>query len=191
MSIDAKEVQFLVGKKVKLRPLFEADLQLCLKWINDPEVRVFLSSHLPVGLEKELEWLKRLNTDGGVTLAIVTIADNKHIGNIGLHRIDWKDRKAETGTVIGEKDYWGKGYGTDAKMILLDYAFNNLNLHKITSRVLAFNKRSLHYSLHCGYKVEGTLRQSVFRNGKYWDEILLGVFKEEWLPYWKKFKAKK
>ncbi len=61
---------------------------------------------------------------------------------MGIHRINWKDRTATTGAVIGEKAYWDKGYGSEAKMLVLDYAFNMLNLRKICSQVLAFNKRS-------------------------------------------------
>lgn len=107
---------------------------------------------------------------------------------MGLHQINWKDRIATTGALIGEKEYWSKGYGTDAKMILLDHAFNTLNLHKICSAVIAYNKRSLDYSLHCGYKIEGTRREHFFRKGKYWDFIELGLLKKEWLPIWRKYK---
>lgn len=107
--------------------------------------------------------------------------------HLSIFYINWQNRTAVTGAVIGEKNYWGKGYGTEAKMILLDYAFNTLNLRKITSSVKAFNKRSLAYSLHCGYVIEGRLRDQHFVGGRYWDDIILGLFKEQWLPHWQKF----
>ena len=69
----------------------------------------------------------------------------------------------------------------------LNYAFNTLNLRKICSSVLAFNKRSLKYNLHCGYKIEGRKRKQIFKNGKYWDEIILGLFKKDWLTIWKRY----
>lgn len=190
MNVDIQNLKFLVGKKVVLRPLLESDLPNCLRWINDPEVRQFLKSVFPMNDEAELEWHRnRHKRKDDILLAI--IVDGKHIGNMGLHRINWKDRRATTGALIGEKDYWGRGYGTDAKMALLHYAFNTLNLNKVCSSVIAFNERSLHYSLKCGYKVEGTLRKHIFRNGDYWDEIVLGVFREEWLPVWEKYTTSK
>jgi len=93
-------------------------------------------------------------------------------------------RLATFWAIIGEKDYWGKGYGTDAKMSLLYYAFRILNLHRVASSVYEFNTRSLDYNKHCGYKVEGVLRKNCFKEGQYYDEILLGVFREEWELIW-------
>jgi RimJ/RimL family protein N-acetyltransferase len=106
---------------------------------------------------------------------------------MGIHRINWIHRYATTGAFIGEKEYWGKGYGTDAKMHLLEYAFHTLNLHKMCSSVYAFNERSVKYSLRCGYKIEGTRKQHVFRNGQYWDLIELGLLYEDWKPIWEQF----
>ena len=182
-------VVFLRGRKVILRPLDkETDLEACQRWINDPEVRQYLKRFLPTSKQTESEWLDSLGkkTDD-IVLAIETL-DGKFIGTMGLHKIDWKDRTAITGALIGDKTYWGKGYGTDAKMVLLDYAFNQLGLRKICSSVLPFNKRSLRYNLHCGYKVEGIQKKQIFRDGKYRDKLLLAVFQEDWLPIWEKYR---
>lgn len=182
-------VVFLKGRKVILRPLNkETDLENCQRWINDPEIRKYLKRFLPTSKQVEAEWFDNLSKDkDSVVLAIETL-DGKFIGTMGLHKINWKDRTTVTGALIGEKAYWGKGYGTNAKMILLDYAFNQLGLRKVCSSVLAFNKRSLQYNLHCGYKIEGIRKKQIFRNGSYWDEILFAVFKEDWLPIWEKYK---
>ena len=134
---------------------------------------------------QEEKWLENLaENKNDIVLGIEV--KGQLIGTMGIHKINWKDRVAITGALMGDKKYWGKGYGTDAKMALLEYAFNTLNLRKLMSSVIAYNKRSLQYSLHCGYKIEGTKRKQFFRKGEYWDEIVLGLFKEEWLPYWKK-----
>jgi RimJ/RimL family protein N-acetyltransferase len=93
--------------------------------------------------------------------------------------------------MIGEKEYWGKGYGTEAKMLLLDYAFNVLNLRKITSGVIAFNERSYNYSMRCGYKREGILKSHIYRDGKYWDVYQLAVFKGRFNNVHKKWLEKK
>lgn len=182
---------FLKGKKVILRPFSKADIPTITKWINDSEVREWISATFPQTEKQEEEWFNRLGSDDkNVVLGIETL-EGIFIGIVGIHRIEWVNRVATTGAIIGEKEYWDKGYGTDAKMILLDYAFNVLNLRKICSSVLEYNERSLNYSLNCGYKVEGRRRKQFFKKGKYWDLIELGLFKKEWLPIWKNYLANK
>ncbi|HPI67040.1 MAG TPA: GNAT family protein [bacterium] len=180
---------FIQGHKTILRPpCKETDLDFCYFWLNDPEVTRFLTFFLPQSKTEESQWFDALsNKKDNIVLAIETIDDRKFIGIMGLHRIDWCNRIATTGAFIGDRNYWGQGYGTDAKMFLLAYAFNQLNLHKICSQVIEYNERSLNYSLHCGYQHEGRLRQQVFKHGRYWDLILLGLFKKEWLPIWRKY----
>ena len=187
----SERIIFLKGNKIILRPICkETDLPTLLRWINDPEVIQYLTTYLPSMKQNEEEWLDSLpkNRNENIVLAIETLA-GKFIGVMGLHRIDWKNRTAGTGAFIGNKKYWNRGYGTDAKMILLNYAFNTLNLRKIYSGAIAFNKRSIRYSLHCGYKIEGRRRKHFFVQGRYYDEVILAVFKPDWLPIWKKFKA--
>lgn len=185
---ETKKVVFLSGRKVNLRPFARTDIPLLTQWINDPQVREFVLGTFPQTEKQEEEWFNKLGSDDKNVVLGIETKEGVLIGTMGIHSIRWTDRVATTGAIIGEKEYWGKGYGTDAKMILLDYAFNTLNLRKICSNVISFNKRSLHYSLHCGYKIEGKRRKQVFKKGVYWDLIELGVFREEWLPIWKKYK---
>jgi RimJ/RimL family protein N-acetyltransferase len=182
-----RRVIFLQGKKTVLRPLRkDTDLESCLVWLNDPEVNWYIRRFLPLSLQEEEAWFEDLpRRPNDIVLAIETI-EGQFIG-VTLLRINWKDRVAATGTLIGEKKFWDEGYGTDAKMILLNYAFNTLNLRKICSVVYEFNKRSLRYSKKCGYRIEGKRQKQVFKKGKYWDEIIMGVFKEEWLVRWRKY----
>jgi len=185
-----QKIVFLKGKKVILRPLEERDAERCQRWINDPEVALYLSQHRPITLTEEKKWVMSGSSKDSISLAIETL-DGVHIGNMGADSIKWIDGTAITGAVIGEKEYWGKGFGTDAKMQLLNYLFNTLNLRKICSVAYAFNERSIAYSLHCGYKEEGRRRKHVFRNGEYHDIVDLALFKEDWLPYWKKYLEEK
>jgi RimJ/RimL family protein N-acetyltransferase len=179
---------FLKGKKVILRPLRKAtDFELCLRWINDPEINQYLVVYMPVTEKKEEEWFENLASNPNEIVLGIETPEGRLIGTMGLHNINGKNRTAFTGALIGEKECWGKGYGTDAKMTLLHYAFNTLNLRKINSSVYAFNQRSLKYNLKCGYKIEGVRKKQIFRNGKYHDEILIAVFKDDWLPLWKKY----
>lgn len=182
----------LRGKKTVLRPIEEADLPLLVRWLNDQEIVQYLMRYLPVSMEEEKEWFKQLSADKStdIVFAIVPLAGTyagQLIGTMGIHRISWRDGIAFTGATIGVSEYQGKGYGADAKMNLLNYAFNTLNLRKICSMVLAFNERSLRYSARCGYKIEGRRVNQVYRNGAYHDEVLLGVFKEDWLPIWERY----
>jgi len=183
-------VVFLEGKKVILRPLDKhTDAEKLQCWINDPKVRHNLAMIFPNTLKNEEDFIDRGgDATKGVVLGIVIKETGELIGTMALHEIDWPNRNANTGAMIGEKEYWGKGYGTDAKMILLDYAFNTLNLHTVSSMAFAFNKRSIGYNAHCGYRVEGVQKSRLFRAGRYWDRVLLGVSKKDWLPIWRRYK---
>lgn len=142
--------------------------------------------------EKWLEGLAERKND--IVLVIVlkgrTPAQDRPIGNIGIHGIERENGIATTGAAIGEKDCWGKGYGTEAKMILLEYAFNTLNLRKIYSRVLAINPRSRAYSEKCGYVLEAILPKHHFRQGRYVDELVLAVYADAWRTLWEKTKRR-
>jgi RimJ/RimL family protein N-acetyltransferase len=185
------QIVFLRGKITTLRPVEESDLPTITRWINDQEVTRFLKTRMPLMLAYEKKWFEGLPDRKDDITLVMTTSDGRPIGMMGVHRINWCDGTATTGAFIGEKSLWGKGYGTDAKMQLLNYCFNTLNLRKISSKVYAFNKRSIAYSLHCGYKEEGVLRQHVFREGEYHDVVILSLFKPDWLPYWKKYRGGK
>ncbi len=189
MNDTTSQIIFRKGKKTILRPKEKGDGERAVRWLNHPKTTKFLNRRMPLSYFEEDEWIaadhKKHHSD--ISFAIDTL-DGKHIGFIGLHSIDWINRRATTGTVIGAKQFIGKGYGTDAKMLLLDYAFNSLGLRKICSRVFAFNERSVRYSEKCGYVVEAQLKDHHFVDGEYCDEILMAVFREGWEPLWKEYK---
>jgi len=138
-----------------------------------------------VGQEK---WFDRISepTDTNLVVAICT-HDGTLIGNMGLHRIDLRNRTAITGSMIMAEEHRGKGYGTDAKMLLLAYAFLELDLFKVQSDVVGFNIRSARYSSKCGYIEEGRSRSQVLLGGERHDLIHLAVFKADWLPLWEAY----
>lgn len=180
-----KEIVFLRGKRVNLRPVLRSDIQLLLRWMNDPEVYRYLNTFFPAYELDEERWIEKVadEKEHHVQLAMVTV-EGTHIGNMGLHRIHWKDRVAWSGAVIGEKEYWGRGFGTEAKMLLLNHAFNVMNLRKVTAAHFEFNDRSRESQAKCGYREEGRLKAHHYLDGRYWDEVLMSVFKEDWLPLW-------
>ncbi len=174
-------VIFLKGKKVILRPpRKETDLEMAVCWVNDQEVTQYLSMFLPQSFGQEEKWFNELNSRKSDIVLAIEDLKGKFIGIIGLHGINWKDRLATHGIFIGDKNYWSNGYGTDAGMILFEYAFNSLNLRKIRSMALGFNERSVKYHLGCGFKIVGRWRKDIFKKGKYWDLVLMDLFKKEW-----------
>lgn len=183
------EVYFRKSKRIELRPVFESDVPLLVKWINDPEVTQFLASYLPMMEEDEREWVKSLRNRRDRNVVFMMVVDGKPIGTMGIHNIDFRQGTAVTGAMIGEKEYWGKGYGTEAKMLVLEYAFHTLNLRKICSNVIAFNDRSVKYSHKCGYIEEGRRKAQFYARGKYWDEVWLAVFRPDWEPLWEQFES--
>jgi RimJ/RimL family protein N-acetyltransferase len=141
-------------------------------------------------MEKEEEdWFDNLHKNkNGYILGLVEPNENILIGTMGLNDISWTSRTATTGTVLGEKEYWGKGYGTEAKMLLLDFAFNALGLRAIMSKVLATNGRSLAYGNKCGYEEVARIPLWLRRqNGEYCDEVILIVTQERWKPLWESY----
>jgi RimJ/RimL family protein N-acetyltransferase len=185
---------FLIGHKTSLRAVLEEDIPVMCSWMNDQEVNAFLS-HMdaPLPLAHEKDWYQRylsqLKERSSVGFAICEKETGKLLGSTSLMSINRNDRRAKTGTVIGEKDFWGRGFGTEAKMLLLNYAFNTLNLRKIDSEVFLFNERSLRTQLRCGYKEQGRFPRHIFKNGQYVDMVSLTVFKEDWQPLWDRFTA--
>lgn len=175
-------------EKVYLRPLEKGDLHRCCRWINDPEVRQYLVNNSLFSLTQEERWYDSLqNKKTGFILAIVKKDDHTHIGNIELDGIDWRNRFGTTGAVIGEKECWGKGYGTEAKLLLLKHAFDTLGLEKICSDVLSINPRSKAYLEKTGYHEEGCRRRHFLVDGKKVDDYIMAIFREDFEPVWKKY----
>jgi RimJ/RimL family protein N-acetyltransferase len=175
---------FLIGDQLYLRPLEMSDLERCQRWFNDPDVRQFLDSVRPLSQEAERAFLEKAvgkasGPDADLIMAIVLKKDDRHIGNAGLHRINLVDRNAEFGIVIGEKDFWQKGYGTEATRLLVEHGFNTLNLHRIYLRVHDDNPRGMAAYEKVGFCREGVWRQALYRHGSYHDVIFMGLLREE------------
>ncbi len=175
----------LRGKSVLLRPVRRSDTSCFLKWFNDPEVVQYIDHYLPMtemGEEKFIEELgtTRAKSDVIFVIEVVEGASAKPIGNCGLHRISAKDHNAVFGIVIGEKDYWSKGYGLEAARLLINYGFQQLNLHRISSSALAYNERSIKLHKRIGFREEGRFREGIFKNGQYHDVLQFGILRDEW-----------
>lgn len=180
---DNERVVFLEGERIYMRRIESEDLKNAQRWVNNPEIRKYLGAVFPFDAIEEENW--HANRPRGpfacdLVFAIRLKEGDVHIGNMGVHGIDWVNRFATTGTVIGEKEYWGKGYAHEAKMLLLEYLFNSLGLNRVQSVVLAPNERSRKCLAKSGYKEEGVHRHKYFRDGEWIDEISLAVMADDW-----------
>lgn len=174
----------LRGEKVVLRASTRADLPVFVRWFNDPEVTQYLGGDMwPMSPESEERWFNRMVEEERKNLTIETIPTGSEpavvIGNIGLFHYSERAHNAELGIVIGEKDYWSQGYGSDAIKTLLRYAFDELNYHRVYLRVYDFNPRGVRCYSKCGFEIEGRLRQQIFRHGAWHDEIVMGVLRDD------------
>lgn len=173
------------GKLVRLRAYEKSDLEAVMKWINDEEVTSFLGGtlfRLPVSSVAEARYIEG-NTDPASVnkvMVIETLANPRYIGATDLHAIDWYNRHAEIGIVIGDKSCWSKGYGSDAMRLMLRLAFDRLNLNRVSLRVFDYNGRAISSYEKCGFVREGVLRQDRFWNGRYYDTIAMGILANEY-----------
>lgn len=172
-------IVFLSGRKIVLRPISEKDISEMLKWINNPDVTQYMTVYMPVYEDEEKRWIEDLSKrkQEDLVLAIETTRGT-HVGNIGIHKMNWKDRTAEIGIVIGDKDYWDRGLGSEAISLIIKYSFNVLNLRKLSLSVLGNNPRAINCYKKCGFIVEGCRKNQIFKNGGYVDEIMMAVFKK-------------
>lgn len=166
--------------RICLRALEEEDLPRTRAWVNDPEVARLVNRVTPVGSAAHREWFARVVSDPQqVIFAIDILADDRHIGNCGLTRIDSRVRKAELWMYLGDSSCWGKGYGTEACRALLRFGFERLNLNRIHLYTPAYNRRAAALYEKLGFKTEGVLRQDVFQDGQYYDAVLMGLLRHE------------
>lgn len=161
------------GKKTVLRPIKVQDLLTIQRWDNDPEV-IRLVGKKFIGPGHTLQWFKEVEKrKARIAMAIVTM-DGKLIGSIELEDISWRAKSAELRVCIGERNYWGKGYGSDAIEAFLRFVFNTLSIDYIYLRVYRSNLRAVRCYKKCGFKVEGLLRAGVRSANGHEDLVLMG-----------------
>lgn len=170
------------GERVDLVAVSLRYLEHYYKWINDPDVADMLGiAHFPISIDSEREWVeKQLQPELAQRHFTILTKQGRPIGNIGFNSIDYTNRSAVIGVMIGEKRLWDKGYGTDAVRTLLRFAFETMGLNKVSLKVASANARALACYKKCGFVVEGIDRKQRFYRGKYIDEIWMGILAEEW-----------
>jgi RimJ/RimL family protein N-acetyltransferase len=137
--------------------------------------RLFTKEGTKKWIEKDLEKEKV------IIFAIRTLTDDRLIGDVGLDGMTWNHGESFLGIGVGEREFWGKGYGSDAMKLVLGYAFTELNLRRVTLNVFEYNPRAIHCYEKVGFQHEGRVRKYLNREGRRWDLLYMGITKDEWL----------
>jgi RimJ/RimL family protein N-acetyltransferase len=171
----------LVGRRVCLKPFGKEDVLHVQRWSEDAELRKLIGEVEPMTPAEAERYYPELCADKDrVWFVIVLKKTGRVIGEAGLLRIFRPWRATDMTIIIGEKDAWGKGYGTEAGRLLLDYAFGSLGMHRISIGVVGFNKRALRFWKGLGFKKEGIERDDYYCDGKYSDFIMMSLLENEY-----------
>ena len=175
------------GKLVRLSAFDPEEMSKAFpRWnLNSEYFRLLNSSARPMYSAKSvLKWLEEDVSEMSLEsyyFSIRTLAENKLIGEIELDVVNWPGRDAFVGLGIGETDYWSKGYGTDVMNVLLRFAFTEINLRRVSLGVFEYNSRAIRSYEKAGFRHEGRLRNLLLREGRRWDNLFMGILREEWL----------
>jgi len=170
------------GSSVVLRRHVPGNVAAFQRWYSDPEVarlaRYQDGPMRPDEIDRFFQ-LRALGTES-LTMAIHLADSDRLIGSCAFSQVDGENGSAMYHITIGEKDAWGRGFGTEATQLMLDHAFGTLGLHRIALTVFEFNERAIRAYARCGFVVEGRARESIWRDGRWWDELSMSVLSSEW-----------
>jgi RimJ/RimL family protein N-acetyltransferase len=173
----------LTGKLVCLKAL-EMDKHTAAmeRWMQDSEYSRLLNSEpAMVWSSKQIqEWMEKEFNPDTIFFGIHCLDDDRLIGDTALGGFNWTAGNAWVGIGLGERDFWGKGYGTDAMRLVLRFAFRELNLNRVTLDVFEYNPRAIHSYENAGFKHEGRGRAWLNREGQRWDMVYMGILRREW-----------
>ena len=172
---------YRVGGTIYLRPLEAEDAVRTAAWMNNPDVSRTLAVWRPMTVADELAFLDRVGKSStDLVLGISLTADDRLVGVTGFHRINDRDRSSVFGILIGQPTDWDKGYGSQATRLMIDLAFETMNLNRVMLDVYEFNERGIHAYEKLGFQREGVLRQHHYWGGRYWDTIVMSILRSEW-----------
>lgn len=173
------------GEKVILRAIEEKDLELLHKWSNDPEINYMLGGwHYPSSMQDQQKWFNNLSLNSNNQRFAIDTSDLGLIGMVNIVDVNWKDRRAFTGLLLGDKDMRGKGYGVDTIMTMNKYAFEELGLMRLDGSMISYNEASIAvYTKKCGWNIEGVKKNAYFRKNQWWDEVVVGITRDDYFKF--------
>lgn len=169
----------MVGDKIMLGPMREDLNDHYRRWLHDMETSIQLLPGRLLTFQMEAEWLRSAATAGHVVFTVYEAKSGTPIGTTSLMAVDSVNRSAEYGIMIGEKEFQNRGYGTEATRLTIDYGFNIVNLESIFLRVHEFNKRAIRIYEKVGFKICGKRRRAFYVGGRFFDDVLMDVVREE------------
>jgi RimJ/RimL family protein N-acetyltransferase len=179
--------EIFTGKLVRLSAFDPEEMSKAFtRWnLNSEYGRLLNSSaHRMQSAKSTAKWMEKEAEEmspAGYYFSIRTLAEDKLIGELGLDVVNWSGRDAFVGLGIGETEYWSKGYGTDVMNVLLRFAFTEINLRRVTLTVFEYNPRAIRSYEKAGFRHEGHLRNYLNREGRRWNEMYMGILREEWM----------
>jgi RimJ/RimL family protein N-acetyltransferase len=174
--------QRIDGESVVLRRHSPANVTAFRRWYADPEIaRLARYQETPMRPDEIDRFFEARVVNGdALAMAIHTRDGDRLIGTCAFSQMDPDNGSALYHITIGEKDAWGQGFGTEATQLMLDHAFGQLGLHRVALYVFSFNERAIRAYRRCGFFVEGRARESIWRDGRWWDELAMSVLESDW-----------
>jgi len=174
---------FLKGERIFLSPLSpKNDLHGYSSWLNDQDTTLYMASgRFPATIESLRKYIEHYNTSkDGMLLGVFLKKNKKHIGNITLHMIDWRNRHGEIGIIIGDEKARGKGYATEAINLIVKHAFDKLNLNKLYAGMIEGNEASRKAFKKIGFKGEGIFKEHFYLNNRYLDCYRVALLEKDY-----------
>lgn len=172
--------------KLEFCKLSEEHLELVRKWRMDPEVSKYMYTNPKITHEQQKNWYEKIKKDSTRRYWII-IADDEFVGVVNLYNIDLNNKRCSWAYYLGETSVRGKGVGKQIELNMLSYVFDDLGLNKLRCEVLAFNELVVKIHQKYGSKIEGRLQKHIYKNGEFYDVIVMGILKEEWDEIKEKF----
>ena len=172
----------LTGSRVVLRRHVPENIKAFLRWYADPEIARLARYQATPMRPEEIErfFAARVVGPDALAMAVHEKATDRLVGTCAFSQLDGENGSALYHITIGESDVWNRGYGTEATQLMLDHAFGTLGLHRIALYVFEFNERAIHAYRRAGFSVEGRSRESIWRDGRWWDELAMSVLESDW-----------
>jgi RimJ/RimL family protein N-acetyltransferase len=174
--------EVMTGSRVVLRRHVPENLAWFRRWYADPEIaRLARYQEAPMRPDEiERFFAARVVGPDALSMAIHERSGDRLVGTCAFSQLDGDNGSALYHITIGEKDAWSQGYGTEATRLMLDHAFGVLALHRVALFVFEFNVRAIRAYQRCGFVIEGRSRESIFRDGRWWDELAMSVLESDW-----------
>ncbi len=178
----------IIGERIRFRAIERDDLPTFFRWYNDPEILQGLGAFLPFSMSDEQDWFDKMRArppeEHNLIIEVKEITAEgdeswRGIGSWGFFNYDHRNACSEFGLTIGEKSYWGQGFGSEAVRMIVKVGFHTLNLNRIYLRVLESNPRAIRASEKAGFTHEGRQRDAAFINGKYHDYLVMSILRDE------------